>query len=93
MKNIHTWQCQNYNITTNSEQFYIEAIHRYLTRSTWAEWINTDTVRQIIYNSLFWLVDGDKQIGFARVVTDSVTFGYLCDVYVLEEWQQQKLGR
>ncbi|NHB90299.1 GNAT family N-acetyltransferase [Photorhabdus tasmaniensis] len=94
MKNIHTWQYQNYNITTNSEQFDIKAIHSYLTRSTWAEGIDIDTVRQSICNSLcFGLFDSNKQIGFARVVTDSTTFGYLCDVYVLEEWQQLKLGR
>lgn len=94
MKDIHTWQYQNYNITTNSERFDIEAIHSYLTRSTWAEGIDIDTVRLSICNSLcFGLFDGDKQIGFARVVTDCVTFGYLCDVYVLEEWQQLKLGR
>jgi GNAT superfamily N-acetyltransferase len=38
--------------------------------------------------------DGGKPvlIGFARVITDNVTFAYLTDVYVLEEWRGQKLG-
>lgn len=32
-------------------------------------------------------------VGFARVVTDYVTIGYLTDVYVLEEHQRMGLGR
>lgn len=31
-------------------------------------------------------------IGAARVITDRVTFGYLTDVYVLEEHQRKGLG-
>ena len=31
-------------------------------------------------------------IGFARVITDYVTFGYLTDVYVLREHQEKGLG-
>ncbi|CAI2123635.1 Uncharacterised protein [Serratia ficaria] len=39
----------------------------YLTRSSWAEGIDRDTVRLSIANSLcFGLFDGDGQIGFAR---------------------------
>ncbi|KAI7971873.1 hypothetical protein EIK77_007472 [Talaromyces pinophilus] len=33
-----------------------------------------------------------EQIGFARLVTDSVTFAYLTDVYVLPEYQGVGLG-
>lgn len=32
-------------------------------------------------------------IGFARVITDYVTFAYLTDVYVLEGFQGKGLGR
>ena len=32
-------------------------------------------------------------IGFARVITDSVTFAYLTDVYILPEWQGSGLGK
>lgn len=35
---------------------------------------------------------GTRQIGFARLVTDYATFGYLCDVYVLEAHQKGGLG-
>lgn len=31
-------------------------------------------------------------VGFARLITDYVTFGYLTDVYVLPEYQGKGLG-
>lgn len=36
--------------------------------------------------------EGPTLIGFARAITDYVTFLYLTDVYVLSEWQGQGLG-
>jgi ribosomal protein S18 acetylase RimI-like enzyme len=32
-------------------------------------------------------------IGFARLITDTVTFAYLTDVYILPEWQGSGLGK
>lgn len=88
------WHYQNYRITTSTEQMDIEAIHNYLTSSSWAEGIDIETVKISVENSLcFALFDGERQIGFARIVTDWATFGYLCDVYVLDEWREKKLGR
>lgn len=36
--------------------------------------------------------DGDRQIGFARAVTDDTSFVYLADVYVLQEYRGRGLG-
>ncbi|SDC10900.1 GNAT family N-acetyltransferase [Acinetobacter boissieri] len=94
MKQIYTWQSQQYTITTDEKLFDIIAIHSYLTHSPWAKGIGLNTVAESISNSLcFGLFCQQQQIGFARVITDGVTFGYLCDVYILNEWQQQKLGQ
>ncbi len=35
----------------------------------------------------------EKQIGFARVVTDYATFAYLCDVFVIEEYRGRGLSK
>ena len=72
----------------------VDAIHAYLTRSYWAEGITRERVARTIERSLcFGLFDGARQIGFARVVTDATTFAYLADVYVLEEYRGQGLGK
>lgn len=82
-----------FRITTDVEAMNLDAIHAYLTRSYWAEGISKDLVARSMAGSLcFGLLDGGRQIGFARVITDRATYGYLCDVYVLEEYQGRGLG-
>ena len=81
-------------ITTAREQLDVDAIHAFLTRSYWAEGVTRERVARSLKGSLcFGLFDDERQIGFARVVTDRVTFGYLCDVYVLEEHRGRGLGK
>lgn len=90
----HEWHKDNYLISTDREKLDIQAIHRYLTRSTWAKGIDLSIVGASIENSLnFGVYHDDTQIGFARLITDYATFAYLCDVYVLEEYQGEGLGR
>jgi GNAT superfamily N-acetyltransferase len=51
-------------------------------------------VDRSIDNSLcFGAYDGDEQVGFARVVTDSATFAYLGDVFVVEAHRGRGLGK
>ena len=89
-----SWHLGSFSISTDAARLDIAAIHAYLTRSSWAEGIDIETVRTAVANSLnFGVYDGGQQIGFARLATDFATFGYLCDVYVLEAYQQQGLGR
>ena len=81
-------------ISTDPTRIDIEAVHAYLTRAYWCEGISKDLLAKAIAGSLcFALLDGDRQIGFARVVTDRATFAYLCDVYVLEGYSGQGLGK
>ena len=63
----------------------IPMIHRFLSEeSTWARRIPYATVERAIRNSLcFGAYENGGQVGFARVVTDGATFGYLCDVFTI----------
>jgi len=71
-----------------------ERIHAYLTRSYWSEGIPLSVVRRSIEGSLcFGIFTNGEQIAFARVVTDSSTFAYLCDLYVLEEFRGRGLAK
>ena len=92
--NDYNWHYQNFHVTTQQEKMDVIAIHQYLYTTSWAKGIDIETVRTAIKNSLcFGLFRENKQIGFARIVTDWATFGYLCDVYILDEWQGKKLGK
>ncbi len=84
---------QNYEITSDSSRFDIEAIHSFLSRSYWSPGIPRAVVERAIANSLcFGVLLGTQQVGFARVVTDKATFAYLADVYVLEEHRGKGLS-
>ncbi len=47
-----------------------------------------------ITNSLcFGVYELDKQIGFARVISDYATFAYFSDVFILEAYRGKGLGK
>jgi ribosomal protein S18 acetylase RimI-like enzyme len=51
-------------------------------------------VDRSIDNSLcFGAYDGDRQVGFARVVTDTATFAHLMDVFVISEYRGRGIGK
>jgi GNAT superfamily N-acetyltransferase len=82
-----------YTVTTDVARFDVDAIHAFLTTSYWSAGIPLDTVRRAIAGSLaFGLLHGDRQIGFARLITDRATFAYLADVYVLDAYRGRGLG-
>ncbi|MEG3131133.1 GNAT family N-acetyltransferase [Pantoea cypripedii] len=84
----------NYLVSTDREKLDLRAIHHYLARSSWARGISLDIVAVSIKNSLnFGVYHSNEQIGFARLITDYATFAYLSDVYILEEYQGEGLGR
>lgn len=91
---IREWHLNEYMISTDKEKLDVQAVHQYLTRSTWAKGIDLETVMASTENSLnFGIYHDDSQIGFARLITDYATFAYLCDVYVLEQYQGDGLGK
>lgn len=88
------WFKENYKISTNKSELQINEIVSYLSRSYWATGRSKELIERSIENSLcFGLFYKDRQIGFARVISDLATFAYLCDVFVIEEFQGKSLGK
>jgi GNAT superfamily N-acetyltransferase len=82
-------------ISTDSALLDVSLIHEFLSeQSYWAPAIPRDVVARSLENSLcFGLYQKSQQIGFARVVTDRATFAYLADVFVIETFRGQGLGK
>jgi N-acetylglutamate synthase-like GNAT family acetyltransferase len=81
-------------VREGAERQDLAAVHEYLARSYWAEGISRERVARSLAESLcFGLFEGERQIGFARVVSDRSTFAYLADVFVLEAWRGRGLGK
>jgi GNAT superfamily N-acetyltransferase len=94
MTNIE-YQCENFSISTDKSRLDVELVHEFLSKSSyWAQGRSMDVVQKSIEHSLcFGLYEGDRQVGFARVVTDHATFGWLCDVFILESHRGRGLGK
>ncbi len=84
-----------YTISTDKSRLDVAMIHRYLSEeSYWAKHIPRDLVDRSIEHSIcFGAYDGDRQIGFARVVTDSATFAYVGDVFVLSPYRGRGVSK
>ncbi|MBI3651062.1 MAG: GNAT family N-acetyltransferase [Acidobacteria bacterium] len=85
---------QDFLISTDPSLLNLEVIHEFLTRSYWAQGIAVEIVKQSLENSLcFGVYHHQRQVGFARVITDYATFAYLADVFILEECRGQGLSK
>ena len=82
-------------IDTNKQKLNIDLIHTFLNEeSYWATGRSKETIRRSIRNSLaFGIYEAEKQIGFARVITDYATFAWVGDVFVLPEYRGRGLSK
>src|SRR3954463_12327120 len=70
-------------------------VHRFLSdESYWATGRPREVQERLIDEAarVVGLYEGDRQIGFCRAATDGVSFVYLADVYVLDEYRGRGLG-
>jgi GNAT superfamily N-acetyltransferase len=84
-----------YTISTDRSRLDVDRIHRFLsTEAYWSPGVAREVVERSIENSVcFGVYQGDEQVGFARVVTDRATFGWIADVYVEAEHRGHGLGK
>lgn len=83
-----------YVVTTDASRLDIDYIHAFLTESYWARGIPRDVVVRAIENSLnFGLFEGERQVGFARAITDRAWYAYIADVFVDEAHRGRGLGK
>lgn len=82
-------------LSTDKALLDIDAIHAYLSEcSYWARERPRQVVESSIEHSLcFGLYEDERLVGFARVVTDYATFGWLCDLFILETHRGLGLGK
>jgi GNAT superfamily N-acetyltransferase len=91
---IHEQRHRNILVSTDQARLDIETIHGFLTGAYWAQGVPREVVERSIRHSIcFGAFDGDRQVGFARVITDRATFAYVADVFVLPSHRGQNIGK
>jgi GNAT superfamily N-acetyltransferase len=84
-----------YMISTDKVRLDREVLHRFLSEeSYWAKNRTWDQTETAIENSIcFGVYEGERQVGFAGVITDKATFAYLGDVFILEEFRGRGISK
>jgi GNAT superfamily N-acetyltransferase len=87
-------ELEHIEIDQDKNRLDIAMIHKFLTEeSYWAKERTLEQTQTAIGNSMcFGMYNDERQIGFARVVTDKATFAYVGDVFIVEEFRGQGLG-
>lgn len=81
-------------VSADKKLINIETVHSLLTTSYWSQGIPKSVLVNAIDNSLcFGVFKNNVQLAFARVVTDSATFAWLCDVIVEKKYRGQGLSK
>jgi GNAT superfamily N-acetyltransferase len=80
-------------ISTDPALLDASAVFGFLEQAQWWTGLTRESLDRALRNSLcFSLLEGGRQIGLARVITDCVTYAYLCDVYIVEDRRGKGLG-
>lgn len=89
------WRRNEFSISTDRTRLDVELVIDYLQNiSYWAKGRDRAVIeRGIRHSENFGVYRGDRQVGFARVVTDYATFAYLCDVFIVPSEQGHGLGK
>ncbi|MBQ4833179.1 GNAT family N-acetyltransferase [Pseudoalteromonas sp. MMG010] len=85
----------NFFISTDQQKLDFDVIYQFISNSYWAKDIPCSLMQKAIENALcFGVYTGqNEQVGFARVITDSATFAYLADVFIVPTYQGMGLSK
>ena len=88
------WRKGSYVLTDDASRVDVSSVHAWLQSTYWAKGRSREVVEETVRNSLcLSLFAGERQVGFARVVTDRATFAWICDVFILSEMRGEGLGK
>lgn len=88
------WSRDTFTVTCDPAKLDLAVITEFLASSYWAKGIPAATVAKSLKGSLcFAVLDGERQIGFARVITDRATIAYVGDVFILPEFRGRGLAK
>ena len=84
-----------FQISTDRSRLDLDAIQIFLSQESY--WAQNRTIKQTktaIENSIcFGVYHGERQVGFARVVSDQATFAYIGDVFIIDEFRGRGLSK
>ncbi|HSY23588.1 MAG TPA: GNAT family N-acetyltransferase [Polyangiaceae bacterium] len=89
-------RCGQYTISTHKLKLDVSMVHEFLSQEAyWALGRSRDAVERSIASSIcFGVYDpNDRQVGFARAITDQATFAWIADLFILPEARGRGLAK
>jgi len=87
------WSRGAWVVSTRRDRLDLDAVLALLGETHWGHALTAERLRTAMAHSVcFGVYDGAALIGFARVVTDLATYGYLTDVVVATRWRRRGIG-
>jgi N-acetylglutamate synthase-like GNAT family acetyltransferase len=88
------WEKDNFTISSEKKHVDIDTLHDMLSRSYWARDRSREDIEKSVENSLcFSLLKDEQQIGFARVLTDTMAYAIILDMIIRENFRGRGLGK
>lgn len=87
---------EDYVVSTSTERVDVDFVCTALAGSYWAQHRPRAVIEASLRNSLCFGAyerSSQRQVGFARVVTDGATFSWVCDVIIDEGHRKKGLGK
>lgn len=85
---------KDYLISDDKTKINRQIVLDFLAQSYWANKRSPERIlKSIDHSHCFGVYHDSEQVAFARVVTDTATIFYLCDVFVLDDYRGQGIGK
>src|SRR5512141_2307597 len=81
-------------ISDDLERIAVDRVKELLHESYWAAERSREVIERSLRSSLcLGVYEGEKMVGFARIVTDQTTIYWLCDVIIDPAYRGRGLGK
>lgn len=81
-------------LSDDHDRLDLERVHSWLTTSYWSPGVSREKVAAAARGSqVVGAYDRSGQVGYARLVTDTATYAWLCDVWVAQQARGRGVGR
>ncbi len=88
------WEFEDYTIDTDKSLLSVDRVKEFLSDSYWASERSKELIEKTIMNSFcYGVYQEEEMVGFARVVSDCATMGWICDVYIDKRHRGKGLGK
>lgn len=88
------WTRHPFTLSDDQSKIDVDRVYALLGTTYWSASRSREVVEQCIDHSLcFGLFDGERQIGFVRVISDYTTTSWVSDMVVDGDYRGQGLGR